>query len=127
MAIDALDFDCCSDLAIELGVSVAVLIEMAVHTMHSLFRVDIHQVHWNAIPLFAVDFFELIRRFHGLHQVFGLWRFDRVAEVVEEVALPVLFENGTEHPAVTVEISELSVLQIWIEISDVCKEFRITP
>ena len=127
MAVDALDFDRCADLTIELGIPVAVLVEVAIDAVHSFFGVDIHQVDWDTVTLFAVDFLEFIRGFHSGHQGRSRGLLDLLAFVVEQVALAILFEHGAEDPAVAVEVGELGVLEEWIQFAHAREELGVPP
>ena len=49
VAVDALDLDGRANLAVELGVAVSVLDEMAVDAVHSLFQMNIELVHGQAV------------------------------------------------------------------------------
>ena len=51
VAVDALDLDGRANLAVELGVAVGVLDEMAVDAVHSLFEVDVELVDGQAVAL----------------------------------------------------------------------------
>src|SRR5262249_47853389 len=97
VAVNALDLDAGADLLRKLGVAVDVLDEMTIDTVHALFQVNVHQVDRNAV-LAAPS------RVHGRHQLRGIRVLDLVAAVVEQVTLAVLLEDGTEDPAVAVEV-----------------------
>src|SRR5262249_43661883 len=49
VAVDALDLDPGPHLPLQLGVAVAVLHEMAVHAVHALLQVNVHQVQGHAV------------------------------------------------------------------------------
>ena len=49
MAIDALNLDCRPHLAVELGVAVVVLVEVAVDAVHPFLQMDVHQVHRHVV------------------------------------------------------------------------------
>ena len=83
MAVDALDLDRRSNFTVTLGISVAVLIEVAVDAVHSFFGVDIHHVDRNAVSLFSVYFFEFVGGFHGGHQGWRRRVLDLGALVIE--------------------------------------------
>ena len=118
MAIDALDFDRCSDFTVELGIPVAVLIKVAIDTVHPFFGVDIHQVNGHSITLLAVNFFKLIGRLHRSHERGSRRILDLFAFVVEQIAFAILFEHSAEDPTVAMEVCKLRVLQEWIEFAD---------
>ena len=44
VAIDAIDFDCGARLAVKFSGAVAVLLEMAVHALHALFKMNVREV-----------------------------------------------------------------------------------
>ena len=83
MAVDALDFNSCPNLTVEFGITVAILIEVAVDAVHSLFHVDVHHVDWNTVALFAMDLFKLIGWFDGCHEVLCGWLLDLDPLMVE--------------------------------------------
>ena len=52
---------------------------------------------------------------------------DRLAAVVEQVAVPVLLEDGAEDPAVAVEIGELGVPRLRVQLGDPLQERWVGP
>ena len=119
VAVDALDLDGGTHLAVQLGVAVRVLDEMAIDAVHALFQVNVEQVDRHSSRRFRgllgrvgagtlLDFLGILM---AASMVSGVDLADHVARVVEEIALAVLFEHGAEDPAVAVEIGELGVLQ----------------
>ena len=96
VAIDAIDFDGVARLAVQFSVAVTVLLEMAVDAMHSLFQVDVFQVHG------LLEFVRIVER-------------NLVVVGVEQIAFAVVLEDRAENPSVTVEIGELRVLELLVE------------
>src|SRR6266446_971784 len=80
MAIHAVDLDGVARLAVEFAVAVTVLLEVAVHTMHPLFKVDVLEVY---------RLLELLRIVEGNNLVVR----------VEQVALAVVLEDSAEDPS----------------------------
>src|SRR5713101_981767 len=96
MAIHAVYLDGVACLAVEFAVAVAVLLEVAVHAMHPLFKVDVLEVY---------RLLELLRIVEGNNLVVR----------VEQVALAVVLEDSAEDPSVTMEVGKLRVLKLLIE------------
>src|SRR5580658_1001921 len=96
MAIHAIDFNGVACFSIQFSVAVAVLLEMAVDAMHSLFQMDVLQVD---------GFFELLR----------IVERNLVSLGIEKIAFAVVLEGRPENPSVTVEIGELGVLEVPVE------------
>ena len=127
MAIDTLDFNGRPNFAVEFGVAMTILIEMAVGTVHATFHVDVHHVHRQPIPLLAIDFLLRRGRDHGGLQL-GVGSFaDWCTPPIEQLALPIFFVDGPVDPAVPVEVRELRVLQMRVEFTHVGQEFGIPP
>src|SRR6266545_262527 len=96
VAVDAVDIDGGARLAVELAVAVAVLLEVAIDAVHPLLEVDVLQV-------------------DRLAELLGVLGRHYLALTVDQVALPVLAEDGPVDPAVAVEVGELRVLELGIE------------
>src|SRR5262249_8406870 len=95
VAVDALDLDGGADLAVELGVAVTVLNEMAVDTVHALFQVDVELVDRDMVLVSG----------QGIHRHAELLVADileDVAGAVQKVAMTVFLEDGPKGPAVAV-------------------------
>ena len=110
VAVYAIDLDRVAGFAVELAVTVAVLLEMAVDALHAFFQVNVLEV-------------------DGLLEFVGIIEGDRLVFGVEQRAFAVVLENGAEDPAVAVEVSELSVLQLLVEFgcANFLKKIDIRP
>ena len=113
VAVDALDLDRGPHFAVELGVAVDVLHEVAVDAVHALFQVDVHQVHRRRRRAACRSLAFLVASAAPSRpcSCSVVTSATIVAPVVEQVALAVLLEDGAEDPAVAVEVGELRVLQ----------------
>ena len=127
VAILAGDLDGRADLAIELGVSVVVLGEVAIGAVHAALQVDVEQMHGHAFAALPVC------RSASLAGVMAAMSFsvptsgNDVALVVEQVAGAVLLEDRPEDPAVPVKIGELRVPRCGVQVGDVLQEVGIGP
>ena len=72
-------------------------------------------MHWDAGAAVGATFH---RRFDGLLGVRGRDVCDHVAGCIEQATVAVVFEDGAEDPAVTVEVGELGKVQLRIEFRD---------
>ena len=143
VAVDALDLDGRADLAVELGVAVHVLDEVAVDAVHPLFEVDVELMDGQPVALRlgavegrllfgrgvfgAIPLFQLGRHADRRHQRRGGIVGDRLASVVEQLAVPVFLEDGAEDPAVAMEVGELRVLRLGVQVGDAFQERRVGP
>ena len=127
MAIDALDFDRRTDLAVEFGVPMSILIEVAIDTVHPAFGVDVHEVYRDAVSLLAMDFLKLIGRLHGCHKIRGRRSLELRAGVIEQIPLTVLLEDRAKYPAVAMKVGKLRMLEERIEFADAIEELWIPP
>ena len=144
VAVDALDLDGGADLAVKLGVAVHVLDEVAVDAVHSLFEVDVKLMNGQPVALRrggpvkrgllfgrgifgAIPLLELVRASDRGHQ--GRRRIvgDRLAAVVEQLAVPVFLEDRPKDPAVAMEVGELRVLRLRVQVGDPRQECRVRP
>src|SRR6266849_3439096 len=91
VAIDAVDLNCVSRLSIQLSIPVTILGEMTVNAMHSLFQVNVLQMHC------PPEFVRIIGR-------------NYIVLLIEQIALAVLLVNRPENPAMTMEVRKLRVL-----------------
>ena len=82
--------------------------EMAVHALHPVLEMDVFQV-------------------DGLLPLVRVVRSNLVVVEVEHVAVPVLLEDGLEHPAVAVVIGELRVLELGVQLGDFFQEIKVFP
>ena len=82
-----------------------VRLKVAVRTLHSLFEMDVLQMH-RALEV-AVR--------------------DDVVVAIQPVALLILLEHRAEHPSMTVIIRKLSVLQLRIQFRDLLQEIKLAP
>ena len=140
VAVDALDLDGRADFAVELGVAVDVLDEMAIDAVHPFLEVDVEQVHGQAVAIRArtvergllgrrgvaraIALLELSRQCDGGHQRRGTFIGDGLAAVIEQVAVPVFLEDRPEDPAVAVEIGELGVSCLRVQVGDAARGTR---
>src|ERR1041384_8878 len=111
VTIYAIDFYRVADLAIELAVAVIVLLEMTIYAVHSFLEVNVLQV--NRQPF--------VRRIIGdaFGSAFELVRVDISDDVVvriEEVTFPIVFKHVAIDPSVSVEVGELSVLELRVDL-----------
>ncbi len=88
VAIDAINFDGGSRFAVNFPVAVIVLIEMAIGALHSLFKMDVGEVHRFA-------------------ETFGIIERNNLVVFVEPVPFSIVLVDAAEDPAVAVEICEL--------------------
>ncbi len=96
VAIDAIEFDRGARLAEQFSRAVRVLLEMAIHALHSLLEVDVLEMHGLAESIRVVE------------------RHD-VAVGVEQIPFAVSRVDGAIQPAVPVEIGKLRLLQFRVE------------
>ena len=82
-----------------------VRLKVAVRTLHSLFEMDVLQMH-RALEV-AVR--------------------DDVVVAIQPVALLILLEHRAEHPSMTVIIRKLSVLQLGIQFRDLLQKIKFAP
>src|SRR5687768_16627914 len=108
MAIDALDGGSGAWFAVELAVTMDILTEMTVDTMHPASKVDILQVNRPG------KFVRVIGR-------------DRFVIKGQQLSVAVFLENGAKDPAVPVVIGELGVLQLRIQFGYFFQEVQIAP
>ena len=143
VAVDALDLDGRANLAVELGVAVGVLDEVAVDAMHPFFEVDVELVHRQAVALrparsnaaccAAAALRVRYRSFSSAGNATAAMSAaveslaDDPRRVVEQVAVPVFLEDGAEHPAMAVKIGELRVSCPWIELGEPREERGVGP
>ncbi len=143
MAVDALNFDGCANLAVELGVAVGVLDEVAVDAMHSFFEVDIKLVHGQTVAFGlgtrercslggrgvagSVSFLELGGEGDGRHERRGRITCNGLAAVVEQLAMPVFLVNRPEDPAMAVKIGKLRVPRLGVELGKPRQESGVGP
>ena len=110
MTIDAVDLDGVTRLAIELAIAMAVLLEVAVDTVHPFFKMNVLQM-------------------HSLLELVGSVERDRFIAAVEQSAFAIVLEHCAENPSVTMEVGELRVLQLLVELCRAClfQKCRIRP
>jgi hypothetical protein len=97
VAIGAVDLDCVSRFAVKLTVAMGVLAEVAVDAVHSLFQVNVLQM-------------------HGFAEFLGVIERNDVVFFVEQISLAVFFIDSAEYPAVAVEVGELGVIKRFFEL-----------
>ena len=140
MAVDALDLDGGANFPVKLGVAVHVLDEVAIDAVHSLLEVDVELMDGQPVALrlgavegrllfrrgvsCAIPLLELGRHPHRGHQ--GRRRIvgDRLASVVEQLAVPVFLEDRAEDPAVAMEVGKLSVFRLRVQVGDALQKRR---
>ncbi len=143
VAVDALDLDRRAHLAIQLGVAVGVLDEMAIDAVHPLLEVDVHLVDGQAVALRfravercalrgrriprAIALLQLGGQAHRFHHGGGGGIRNRLSPVVEQVAVPVFLEDRAEDPAVTVEVGKLGMPRLRVQLGDPFQERRVRP
>src|ERR1035441_6485144 len=113
VAVYAIDLNRIASLSIQVAVSVAVLLKVAIHAMHAFFKVNVLEMDRLAELVFA-----LVR--------------DYVVLGIQQVPFAIAFVNRAEHPAVAVEIGELGMLQLLVELGRAYllkkfRMFRISP
>ena len=110
MAIHAIHFHRVARLAVKIAVAVIVLREMAILAVHAFFEVNVAEMN---------RFLELVLVVGRHHVVFR----------VQQVALAIALVDGAKHPAVAVEIGELSVLELLVEFrrADLFQKIEILP
>src|SRR5713226_4344274 len=96
MAIDAVDFDRRSRLAINFPIAVIVLREVAIIALHAFFEMNIRQV-------------------YRFPEALGIVESDLLAVLVQQIPLAIVVENRAKNPAVPVKISKLRGLQLLVE------------
>ena len=64
---------------------------------------------------------------HGLRELLRIVILDLVVVEIEQVALPIVFENRAEDPAVSVIIGELGVLKLRIQFRDLVEKSFVAP
>src|SRR5882757_6603174 len=96
MTVNAVNLDSIARFAVKFAVAVAVLFEVAVHAMHTFFKVDIFQM-------------------NSLLQFLGIVEGNNLVISVLQIAFAVVLEDGAEDPAVTMEIGKLRVLKVLVE------------
>src|SRR5436189_5597611 len=64
---------------------------------------------------------------HGLRELLRIVIVDLVVVEIEQVALPIMFENRAEDPAVSVIIGELGVLKLRIHFRDLVEKSFVAP
>ena len=119
MAVDALDLDGVSRLALEPPVAVHVLLEVTVDAMHALLEVDVLQVHGDAGAAVRAAF---DGRLEGHLSVLRRDVRDDVAAGVEQAALAVVLEDRAEHPPVPVEVGELREVHAGVRVGGTSEE-----
>ena len=96
MTINAGDLDSSTWLVVQVSVTVRVLPEVAVDTMHALLKVNV--VEMNRL----LELVSIIRR-------------NDVSLRVKQIAFSISFEDFAKHPAVTMKVAKLSILQLAVE------------
>ena len=133
MAILAADLDGIGHLAIDEAIAMAVLREMAVGALQTLFGMDVHHMHGAtgvgagfdelglALPPPA---FGIV----GRDDISGVGAIGRhIAFGVEQIALAVALQHRAEIPAMAMIIGELRIAQLAVEAVDIAQEFDIAP
>ena len=143
VAVRALDLDRGADLAVELGVTVNILNEMAIDAVHPLLKVNVELVHGQAVTLGfgaiecsllrgrrvpgSIALFQLRRQADRLHQGRGGAIPDGLPAVVQQVSLSILLEHGAKDPTMAVIVGELGVACPRIQIGDFFQKGRVGP
>ncbi len=127
MTIDATNFDGGAHLAVQLGVAMGVLTEMAVGAVHSLFHMHIHKVDGRMLTTLADPLLLAGRRVHGTHELCVFHLLERLALVVQQVALAIFLVDGSEYPPVAMKIRKLRVPQMRVQIGDVGQKLGVRP
>ena len=143
VAIDAADLDRGAHLAVQPGVAVGVLNEVAVDAVHPLLHVDVEEMDREPVALggdllllgadflprlscrAAVDLLDPLRHRHRRPQrrIAGIR--DRLAAVIKHHPPAVMLEDRPVGPSVAVEIGELRVLRAVVEVGEIGEELRI--
>src|SRR5258708_4189678 len=110
VAVHAVDLNRVARLAVNVAISVIVLLAVAVRALHTLVYVNVPEL--NA-------FSELVLIVRRHHAILG----------IQHVALAVMLINRAKHPAVPMEIRELRVLQILVELfsADLFEKAEVIP
>src|SRR5262245_12406458 len=125
MTVDTRDLDSVDILPMQLAITVTILSEMAVHTVHTFFEMDVLHMHRDASALlWGLGRFphsalqeRTIDRLKGDNGVFG----------IEKIALPVALENRLKIPAMAMVIGKLRVLELRVEFPDFGEEGLVRP
>src|SRR5437879_2003120 len=96
MAVDAIDLDSRARFTVELAITVAILLEVAIHAVHPFFEMNVAKMD---------GFLEAIRIFEANRLVFR----------IEPRPLAIVLVDGAIHPPMTVEVRELRLSQFGIE------------
>ena len=144
MTINALNLDGGADFSVKLGIAVHVLDEVAVDAVHSLLEVDVELMDGQPVALCAcgpvkcgqlfgrgifcaIPLLELVghpyRGHQGRRRIVG----DRLAAVVEQLAMPVFLEDRAKDPAVAMIVSKLRVFRLWVQVGDPLQKRRVRP
>ena len=147
MAIDAGNFNGTAHFHLQPCVAMHVLHEVAIDAVHAFFNMDVHQMHGQAgafVGVFGIAFLARfcevgVVRFFGMTDLQVAHHLDstlevrsrdignRVAVVVDHVSFVIAAENGSENPAVAVEVGELSLTHLAVEIGEIGKELGVRP
>src|SRR6266853_4662117 len=110
VAIDAIELNGSTRLAVKFPAAMAVLLEVTIDALHPFLQVNILEMHG------FIEFLRIIGR-------------NRASLLVEQMSLAISREHGAKQPAMTVKISKLRRLQFLIELraAGLCKELQIRP
>ena len=122
VTVFASDLDRRADFAVQLRVAVRVLFEVAIDAVHPFLKMDIHEMHRDAVLRLAA-----VGMQHRVVELRGGLVFDDAIFVVEQSALAIFLEDRFEDPAVAVEVGELRVLEFRVEVGGLIEEFGIGP
>ena len=137
MAVDAADFNGRPHLAVELRVAVHVLHEVAVDAVHAALHVNVEQVHRKPVALVghgrllaaqlevglgvgvAVDLFDLFGHLDSSLEGRVTNIVNAIASVIQQEALPVVFQHRPIRPAMAVKICKLGLLRAGVQVGEV--------
>ena len=110
VTIHTVNLDGSARFGINVAVAVIVLGEMAIHTVHSFFKMDVGQM-------------------HGLCKALWIIEGDGLALRIEPVPFAVVVVNGSKDPAVPVEVGKLRRFEVGVElgIAELFQKFFVAP
>jgi hypothetical protein len=125
VTIDAGDLNGIDILPVQLPIPMAVLGEMAVHTVHAFFEMDILHVDRDTGALFGAisRFTDSALQERPIDRLKG----DKGALGIEKIALTVTLEDRLKIPAVAMVVGKLRVLELRVEFRDFGQEGRVSP
>ena len=112
VAVDTVHLDGVANFAVEIAVTVVVLLEMAIDAVHSFFQVNVLQV-------------------NGLGQLVRIIRRDFIVICIEKISVAIFLEDSAEEPAVALKLRKLHRVEppfhFLVEVGGLLKKFRVAP